>query len=100
METSRTIPPPRADPSGAETRFHPSWGTGTLEGKRPKRPAAIPSPAAPGDSSLDSKKTCMPAQMPMVGARRLTRSLIASSMPEERRVSIALPKEPTPGTRA
>ena len=84
----------------ANTWFHPSWGRGRAEAKRRATPGSMPRPSTPGDSSLPSKKSCMPRQIPRLGLRARHRSAKASSMPRARIAAAAAPKAPTPGRTA
>ena len=60
-------------------------------------PSKIPSPFTPGLSSLASKSTCIPRQIPSRGICLLAASFNTSDSLNRSRFSMASPNDPTPG---
>src|SRR5206468_3885882 len=79
--------------------FHPMCGTlrAGSAAKRATRPGRMPRPATGPNSSLSSKRSCMPRQMPRKGRPARMACLTGSTRPSEVRFAMQAPKAPTPG---
>src|SRR5581483_651569 len=68
--------------------------------RRTLRPGTSPSPRMPPSSSVSSRASCRPRQMPRIGRLAAARPRSASSRPRAASPAIAAPAEPTPGSTA